>query len=123
MTIETNKSLVAEYPWLKLGDNYDYTLLDILPNGWRYLILEMCNKLKHKLIGHDIFDKYRVAEAKEKWNMLAWYDYLDDDFKPLPDDIHELVMEYEEKSKYICMLCGRLKPADKEICDVCKERL
>ena len=117
----SNKDLITEYPWLDIGDDR-YTLIDMLPTGWHYLVLELCDKLKHKLIGRDLFGKYHVAEAKEKWYMLSWYDYLDD-FEPMPEDIVDLIREYEEKSKYICMVCGRLKRASDEVCDVCKTKL
>lgn len=119
MRKETNKELILEYPWLDVGDDM-CTLLDTLPDGWHDLVLEMCHKLKYKLIGYDLFDKYRVAEAKEKWNMLRWYDYIDDDAQAVPQDIVDLVSEYEEKSRGVCMICGASKSINKDVCNRCK---
>ena len=122
MNTETNKELIIEYPWLQVGDDFEYTLLDLCPQGWRNLILDLCDSLKHKPIGYDIFDKYHVAEAKEKYCVLRWYDYLDD-FEPMPNDIVDLVMDFEEKSKHICMLCGRDKLPNQDICSLCHNQL
>lgn len=122
MSTQTNKNLIIEYPWLQIDDQYDMTLLDMVPQGWHNLILDLCDSLKHKLIGHDIFDKYHVAEVKEKYCTLRWYDYLDD-FERMPDDIIELVMDFEEKSKYICMCCGKAKPPSQDVCGDCYNQL
>ena len=43
-----NRELVEEYPWLDThSERYtasEFTLLDLLPMGWRDLILDMCGK-------------------------------------------------------------------------------
>lgn len=112
-----NRELVAEYPWLDTG--YErFTLLDLLPTGWRDLILDMCKEIKRELIKYDLVSKYEVVEAKEKWYGLSWYDGLDD-FSPMPSTITDIVCKYEMQSKEVCMMCGASKPKDKEICDRC----
>lgn len=103
--LERDKYLIERYPWLYPYPNDNGTLLDALPSGWRDLILDLCAELRVLLDKHDLVDKYRVAEAKEKWFMLRWYDYLTDGSE-MPQDIVDLVMEYEEQSQYVCMLCG-----------------
>ena len=122
MDVETNKELIAEYPWLKIDDDYECTLLDLCPQGWHNLVLDLCDELKHKLIQHGIFDKYRVAEAKEKYYMLRWYDYLED-AESMPEDIIKLVRSFEEKSSHICMICGRTKLPNQAICNLCYNTL
>ena len=126
--MERNRYLIERYPWLcpylndngEILGNYDYsvTLLDLLPSGWRDLILALCAELKVLLDKYNLVDKYRVAEAKEKWFMLRWYDYLTDGSE-MPQDIVDLVMEYEEQSQYVCMLCGGDKSSTEPYCTSC----
>ena len=114
-----NRELVAEYPWLDTG--YErFTLLDLLPAGWRDLILDMCKEIKQAL-PKELVNKYQVAEAKEKWCMLSWYDGLDD-FSPMPPAITDIVCKYEMQSREVCMMCGAPKPKDQMLCDVCMEQ-
>lgn len=115
-----NREIVAEYPWLDIG-NEQLTLLDTLPTGWYDLVLDMCKELKRELIKYNLVSKYEVAEAKEKWCMLSWYDGLDD-LSPMPSTITDIVCKYEMQSKEVCMMCGRPKPKDQLLCDRCMER-
>ena len=73
---DRNRELIAEYPWLDIGDK-QFTLLDTLPMGWYGLILDMCKEIKQAL-PKELVNKYQVIEAKEKWYELRWYDGLDD---------------------------------------------
>ena len=102
---DRNRELIEEYPWLDIGDE-QLTLLD------------MCKEIKQELVKYDLVSKYQVAEAKEKWCMLSWYDGLDD-LSPMPPAITDIVCKYEMQSREVCMMCGRPKPKDKEICDRC----
>ena len=68
---DRNRELIAEYPWLDIGDE-QLTLLDMLPIGWRDLILDMCKEIKRELVKYDLVSKYEVIEAKEKWYGLSW---------------------------------------------------
>ena len=117
---DRNRELIEEYPWLDIGDE-QLTLLDTLPMGWHDLILDMCKEIKQELVKYDLVSKYQVAEAKEKWCMLSWYDGLSD-LSPMPFTITDIVCKYEMQSREICMMCGASKPKDKEICDRCMER-
>ena len=84
-----NRELIEEYPWLDIGYE-QLTLLDTLPMGWSGLILDMCKEIKQALVKYDLVSKYQVAEAKEKWCMLSWYDGLDD-LSPMPSAITDIV--------------------------------
>ena len=117
---DRNRELVAEYPWLDIGDK-QLTLLDTLPVGWYGLILDMCKELKRELIKYDLVSKYEVVEAKEKWCGLSWYDGLDD-LSPMPFAITDIVCKYEVQSREVCTMCGRSKPRDQLLCDKCMER-
>ena len=117
---DRNRELIAEYPWLDISDK-QFTLLDTLPIGWSDLILDMCKEIKRELVKYDLVSKYQVVEAKEKWYELRWYDGLDD-LSPMPSAITDIVCKYEMRSKEVCMMCGRPKPKDQMLCDVCMEQ-
>ena len=116
--LERDRYLIERYPWLCPYPNDDGILLDALPSGWRDLILDLCAELRVLLDKYNLVDKYRVAEAKEKWFVLRWYDYLTDGSE-MPQDIDDLVMEYEEQSQYVCMLCGGDKSSTEPCCTSC----
>jgi hypothetical protein len=116
--LEQDRYLIELYPWLYPYPNDNSILLDALPSGWRDLILDLCAELRVLLDKYDLVDKYRVAEAKEKWFMLRWYDYLTDGSE-MPQDIVDLVMRYEEQSQYVCMLCGGDKSSTEPCCTSC----
>lgn len=117
MERDRNRELIEEYPWLNIGYK-QLTLLDALPRGWHDLILDMCKEIKKELVKYDLVSKYEVAEAKEKWYMLSWYDGLSD-LSPMPPAITDIVCKYEMQSREVCMMCGRPKPKDQEMCDKC----
>ena len=112
---DRNRELIEEYPWLNIGYE-QLTLLDTLPWGWHDLILDMCKEIKKELVKYDLVSKYQVAEAKEKWYGLSWYDGLDD-LSPMPPAITDIVCKYEMQSREVCMMCGRPKPKDEMVCD------
>ena len=117
---DRNRELIAEYPWLDIGDE-QFTLLDTLPTGWHSLILDMCKEIKQAL-PKELVNKYQVVEAKEKWYGLSWYDGLDD-LSPMPFTITDIVCKYEVQSREVCTMCGRSKPRDQLLCDRCIEQL
>ena len=117
---DRNRELVAEYPWLDIGDK-QLTLLDTLPIGWSGLILDMCKEIKQAL-PKELVNKYQVVEAKEKWYELRWYDGLCD-LSPMPSTITDIVCKYEMQSKEVCMMCGAPKPKNQMLCDICMEQL
>ena len=114
---DRNRELIAEYPWLDIGDK-QLTLLNTLPVGWYDLILDMCKEIKKELVKYDLVSKYEVIEAKEKWRGLSWYDALSD-LSPMPPAITDIVCKYEMQSKEVCMMCGASKPKDQLLCDIC----
>lgn len=118
--LESSQALIKKYPWLDV-DGDEYTLIDLLPDGWHDLVLDLCVELRNALPLH-LVDKYKVAEAKEKYCMLRWYDYMDD-FSEMPEAIVDIVCKYEEESKKVCMICGTPKSKDQQFCDACMESL
>lgn len=130
-----NQIIIKAYPWLAIiGDDnkpmVEATLLDLLPEGWRGLVLDMSEDIASALERHNIpKDKYKVSDAKEKWRALSWFGYIDDWTEPddvivnLPDDILAIEREYELKSQNVCMICGKYKPATEILCKECKSKL
>ena len=110
---EHNQYLCIEYPFLiprnrwtdKVVDDYDYsyTELDEIEEGWRTLGLNLCEEIKQELLKYEgALDKYRIAQIKEKFGYLRWYD----DGIPSGSKLHEIISKYEEKSKRTCGKCG-----------------
>ena len=114
-TIEENKRLIREYPFLlprnRYTDlppkNYDYayTELDALPSGWRIAFGEdICREIKEELDRVNYTDRYRIAQIKEKFGSLRWYD-----FGATAKITYEIIPKYTEISRRTCITCG--KPA------------
>lgn len=81
--------------------NYDFTELDSLPDGWRKAFGErMCEEIRKALIKNNCLNDYYVAEIKEKYGGLCWYDY------GAPAEVEEIIKKYEQLSYHICELCG-----------------
>lgn len=81
---------------------YDYTMLDLLPEGWRKTFgLQMCEDIKKALIKNNALHKWRIIELKEKWGMLRLYgtdSYL---------ELEEVLDYYEDLSMCYCINCGK----------------
>lgn len=129
--------LVKEYPWLQIKDS-NTTWLDMLPDGWRWLIIDMCAKIVRILDRYDIDrSEYKVTDAKEKWGSLSWFSWLGDldsidneiegiddaTFRYVQALITNIEREYEHTSGNICMMCGRYKFKDEAVCKECENRL
>lgn len=106
----TNKELVQEFPFLlpknrftgEVPENYDYsyTELDAMPEGWRKAFgIQLCKELKEAL-GKDIVN-YRIAQIKEKYGELCWYDFGGN------DKTFDVISKYETISANTCIKCGQ----------------
>lgn len=128
--------LIKEYPWLQIKDS-DAILLDLLPDGWRWLIIDMCARIAQILDKYNIDrSEYKVTDAKEKWGGLYWFSWLGDldsidngiegvddtTFRYIQSLITNIEREYEQISENICMMCSRFKPKDKMVCTECENR-
>lgn len=111
---EHNEYLCMEYPFLiprnpvddEIREDYDFTyiLIDGAPDGWRTLILNLCEEIARELDKFEgAIDEYRVLQVKEKFGMLCWYDYG----APENSKVEEIKQKYTEMSKRICVRCGR----------------
>ena len=132
----SNMELIKEYPWLQIKDS-DAILLDLLPDGWRWLIIDMCARIAQILDKYNIDrSEYKVTDAKEKWGGLSWFSWLcdldsidngiegvdDTTFRYIQSLITNIEREYEQISENICMMCSRFKPKDKMVCTECENR-
>ena len=80
-----------------------YTELDSMPKGWRKAFgIQMCKDIKKVLKHHHYLYKYRIMQIKEKFGTLRWYD------NGSPNRcVDKIVDEYEHKSYYTCIVCGK----------------
>lgn len=99
-----------------------YTELDALPEVWRQKFgIQICKEIKQALLkkgGYRALLRYRIAQIKEKWGYLHWYDVNG------CDETFDIIDKYENISKQICFYCGN--PATKQtkgwilnVCDKC----
>lgn len=129
-SVMLNKSLIEKYPWLyphygwsgeKVIDfNYTWTELDAMPNGWREAFGELlCEEIQEELEKYNFVDEYSIAQIKEKFGGLRWYD----NGIPSGCKVHEIIENYSALSEYICINCGELDvpSTDGWITPVCKE--
>lgn len=114
-SVTLNRSLIERYPWLiprsrrtgKIADNYDYTWteLDDMPNGWCEAFGELlCEEIQEELEKYNFVDEYSIAQIKEKFGGLRWYD----NGIPSGCRVHEIIENYSTCSEYICISCGEL---------------
>lgn len=90
-----NPDTIPQYDW-------EYTLLDQMPDGWRIAFGEqMCAELKAALDHAGITDEYMILQIKEKFGMLCWYDNGN------TSEGHEIIQKYEEISQRTCIRCGQ----------------
>lgn len=107
-----NQKLIKKYPWLQIRNVWtdkkvdtEFTWLDDLPNGWRKAFgLQMVEELDKILRKANYQNEYRIAQIKEKYGGLRWYD------NGVPATIsveyNKWLAKYEELSKHICLVCG-----------------
>lgn len=126
-----NKALCERYPFLIIHnqwtnepkENYDYIELDSMPSGWRSAFgMQMCEEIREVLIKNSYLYDYRIADIKEKYGELRWYDF------GAPEEVHNIIDKYTELSRKICICCGQ--PATKismgwnsPWCDKCAGKL
>lgn len=112
-TIKHNKELVKKYPFLlprnrfsdKVIEDYDYTYteLDEMPEGWKIAFGEpMCKEIAEDLIKYNYLDEYRIAQIKEKFGSLRWYD----NGVPEGSHVYDIIKKYEYISEKTCIRCG-----------------
>ena len=129
-----NKRLCKRYPFLILRDwkdnpitTYPITELDYMPEGWRCAFgTQMCEEIRKILIKGNYLNDYRIAQIKEKFGGLRWYD--EGAPASIYRELQDIIDKYEELSYCTCICCGR--PATKisqgwinPFCDRCAGKL
>lgn len=108
-----NKRLIKQYPFLlprnvfsdKVPDNYDYeyTEYEALLKGWQIgfgkFLLE---DLREACLKIGYLDKLRILQWKEKYGEMRLY------INAAPQEVHDVVRDYEFISQYICGQCGSI---------------
>jgi len=128
------KRICKRYPFLIIRNwktdkpiEYPYTYLDDMPYGWRRAFgKQMCEEIRKVLIKDNYLYNYRVAQVKEKYGTLRWYD--DGAPSSIYCELQDIIDKYEELSYRTCICCGR--PATKiskgwisPFCDRCAGKL
>ena len=68
--------------------------------GWMSLVIELLDKIQHLVDNNPEYSGLQVIQVKEKYGSLRVY--LNYYYK----EIEDIIDEYEEKSCYICEVCG-----------------
>ena len=109
---EYNRALIEKHPYLmprnrltgEVDPDYDFswTEMDMMPDGWRIAFGdELLEKLTSILKANGFLEQYRIADIKEKFGSLRWYDF------GAPEGVSDLLTGYSRVSERICMKCGR----------------
>lgn len=129
----TNKELIEKYPWLTpsnrfsgkwitdcIGEdgeegfwpgeptkhpeyNYEFTELDMMPDGWRKQFGEqMCEEIQQELMTWtpDKYKNFRIFDIKEKYGELRFYVNMES------IKLHKIIRKYMDLSRKTCIVCG-----------------
>lgn len=106
MRPELEEQIMNEFPWFEArniwtGERLGFPISCECSDGWYDLIYKMCQEIDlfYKEKNKDIF-QFRIEQIKEKYAGLNIYisNYI--------EGIEEIIEKYEEKSYYICEVCG-----------------
>ena len=111
-----NKELIKKYPWLQIRnvwtnklveqENYEFTWLDDLPEGWRKTFgLKMVKELDKILRKANYQNQYQITQIKEKYGVLCWYDNGVPTI--ISNEYDKWLAKYEELSRHTCLICGK----------------
>ena len=106
-----NRKLVKKYPFLKPTNswtgleiedyNYNFTLLDDIPEGWKKRFgIALCKDLKEILEKNNCLEEFCILQIKEKFGSLRIYD------NGAPKEWHEHLWAWEYISSHTCIKCG-----------------
>lgn len=112
-TIEDNKKIIDEYPflrnmWWSIEDqeykwNYESTILDPeIPEGWVDLIFCMAEDIKPLLEESGQLYDFFAEQAKEKFGELRFYHN-----GKCPEEVDEIIEDYSALSRNVCWICGK----------------
>ena len=128
------KRICKRYPFLIIRNwktdkpiEYPYTYLDDIPYGWKRAFgIKMCEEIRSVLIKGKYLYNYRVAQVKEKYGGLRWYD--EGAPSSIWRELQDIINKYEKLSYHTCICCGH--PATKiskgwisPFCDNCAGKL
>ena len=132
-SIEENKKLVAQMPFLKplcrrngkTLDEYDYSYTELdaaeIPRGWNALFYNYCLEITPILAKANELNDFSFLQVKEKWGELRiYYSGVNHEVAVKIDAVEK---KYVEMSKKTCCLCGKTGKMtyDGWVCPYCKE--
>ncbi|NMA85002.1 MAG: hypothetical protein GX962_14195 [Epulopiscium sp.] len=120
-------TIAKKYPHININDyiwqglitvNYEYG------SGWHDVIIELVMQIEdiYKKNNVDITD-FKINQIKEKYGTLRFYAISS------LGEVHDLISEYEDKSKELCCECGEIGSLHEKhgwsqtLCDKCAIRL
>ena len=81
--------------------DYEYTLFDLIPEGWRKAFgMEMCQEIEDALEADGVQDEYYPVQIKEKYGTLRWYGNF------TTEKLEKVLQKYENLSERTCITCG-----------------
>lgn len=132
-SIEENKKLVAQMPFLKPlsgingegQDEYDYSYTELdmaeIPSGWNELFYNYCLEITPILARVNGLSDFHFLQVKEKWGELRIYHSGIN--SAIADEMNAVEEKYVDMSMKTCCLCGRpgKMTYDGWVCPFCKE--
>ena len=124
-----NYELCMKYPILTpINDSefqYEYTMLDFFPTGWRQAFGEQLAQEVQEAVDKlpsDLKSEACILGVKEKWNQLFVC------LNVHSDELQAVLSKYEKLSEYICVKCGKHKVRKfggraMYLCDSCEQEL
>lgn len=118
MRVELQEQLQQQFPFIK-------TTIDC-GDGWYNLIHNLCSEIQSFYDKNSTLNicEFEVLEIKEKYGHLCFYTCANTD-----SILIELITIYEEKSRYICEICGSLEGKMsvsggwyKVLCKICRKK-
>jgi len=103
--METDEEIMKKYSIIEPDPTLRNNLMAFgfeVGDGWRPLVIELLDKIQKIVDNNQEYSELRVLQIKSKYASLRVY--LNYYF----EEIEKLIDEYEEKSIYICEVCGEI---------------
>ena len=101
--MEISKDYLKKYTIIKPDPTLKNNLMAFgfeIGKGWMPLVTELLDKIQYLVDNNPEYSELQVIQVKEKFAQLRVY--LNYYYK----EIEDIIDEYEEKSCYICEVCG-----------------
>jgi hypothetical protein len=95
-----------KWQWIRTWDDEPlYNCLKDLPVGWvKAFGQQMVDELNAILVKYNLVDEYSIAQVKEKFGGLRWYDNFTT--VSAAEEYYTWLQKYEDLSVQTCIVCG-----------------